>query len=229
MIPEPDPNQGIEDGIKADGEFLRDVDKGMSSTETGFNIDLGTVRDAAELEHSEVIEEMQQVAHVAPPYPPDTNPDPPPEPLPPTPVVNIPQAKAEHAETIDQLVAIGEEAEPRQPQPNTPPRKPQRPSVPEIQYDHSEAIVQMGRVVQQQYTKPEEATPLKVNPAEMERLTFPRDQHQSQVQGSMEGFINEQAQWNTTVTDLFDRLAELVRQNRLELELIRGKLERINL
>ena len=87
----------------------------------------------------------------------------------------------------------------------------------------------MGKVVQQGRATPEDATPLKVNPDEIERLTFPREQHQSQVQGSMEGFINEQAQWNTTVAELFDRLAELVRQNRLELELIRGKLERINL
>src|SRR5687768_15808619 len=68
---EPDPNQKLEENLKKDGEFLRDVDKGMSSTETGFNIDLGTVRDSAAVEHSEVIQEMQEASEPSAPAAPD--------------------------------------------------------------------------------------------------------------------------------------------------------------
>jgi hypothetical protein len=212
MIPEPDPNKEIEDGLKADGEFLRDVDKGMSSTETGFNIDLGTVRDAAELEHSEVIEEMQQSAE--PPAAPEPS---------------VLEVQSGHTETMAELGAIEGEAPASTESPTTSPPKASRPSLQEIETDHGEAFVELGNVIRQQYSPQEQPTEVKVNPAEVERLTFPGGQHSSQVQGSMEGFLAEQRQWNETVTDLFWQIARMNRQMRLELDQIRGYLERSRL
>jgi hypothetical protein len=208
---EPDPNQDIEDGLKADGEFLRDVDKGMSSTETGFNIDLGTVRDAAEVEHSEVIEEMQQA---------DTPPA--------APEPSVLEVQSSHAETMGELGAIEGES-PAPESPSTSPPKASRQSAQEIETGHGEAFVELGNVVRQQYSPQEQPTEVKVNPAEVERLTFPGGQHSSQVQGSMEGFLAEQRQWNETVTDLFWQIARMNRQMRLELDQIHGYLERSRL
>jgi hypothetical protein len=42
MNPDFDPNSKIEEQLKADGEFLRDVAEGKSPTETGLGVDLGT-------------------------------------------------------------------------------------------------------------------------------------------------------------------------------------------
>lgn len=257
MLPD-DPNKAIEDGLKADGEFLRDVDKGHSATETGLGVDLGAVlreehsetidslqavSDAEtppetpplapdvpqiQAEHAETIDQMQEVADSDTPVTPEVAMPPPALPSQPA-VVNVPQVQAEHDETISQLGAISEETAPEQPEPASAPPRPARPSVPEIQHEHSEAIVQMGKVVHRERTPDERPTPVTVDPAELERLTFPGEQHQSEVKGAMENWIREQREWMAAVSDLFRLSAELHRQDRLELELIRGQLERIRL
>lgn len=114
MTPEYDPNQKIDETLKRDGEFLRDVDEGHTSTETGLQADLGFVRE----EHAAVLEEMQGVIDAA--NPPATAPqtelpplEPPPvspaapttDTLPPPAAPNqeLPPLAAEHAQTMDSL------------------------------------------------------------------------------------------------------------------------------
>lgn len=293
MIPEPDPNKKLEENLKEDGEFLRDVDKGMSSTETGFKIDLGTVRDAPIEEHAEVIQEMQEVSEPPaatdsplielPPEPPSapeppmpdtsspadhaetmaemqslepapsaaepavtpTTPSAPVAPATPAPPVPrqpppSPTVQVEHAETLEEMESIEPETETDTETPDQPPATPPtaesssapqrtRPNVSQIASEHGEAIVGLGNTIRRERTPDERPVPMTADPAELERLTFPREQHQAEVRGAMEGNLREDREWKAAVADLFWKMAEMHRQHRLELDLIRGYLERIDL
>ena len=271
MTPDFDPNKKLEDNLKKDGEFLRDLDKGHSPTETGLTLDLGIVRD----EHTEVMDELGAVADAAAPdaepaaSPEDGEPPPPaPEPAPDQPVQGTPlpenpelpplppEVQAEHRQVMEELGQLEPPAAPEEPpdatdfsavfpdptdpfegsrpQQAAPPRKDTPPvkgrfGDSPVQTDHARTFVEMGKVILDAKAKPEEPTPLTSSVPEMERLSFPREQNQAQVRGGLETVISEQAQWNSTVTDLFSEIAEMLRQHRLELDQVRGFLERIRL
>ncbi len=204
MTPDFDPNKNLEENLKKDGEFLRDVDKGHTPTETGLDLDLGVVRD----EHIEVMDELGTVADAAAPEPPVPDPEEPSSPEPTSPPATPVKAA----------------------QPTRPPPAPKgRFGTEAVQTEHARTFVELGKVILDAQPQQEQPTPLTSSVPEMERLSFPREQHQTQVRSGLESVIAEQAQWNATVTDLFGEIAEMLRQHRLELDQIRGFLERIRL
>lgn len=211
MTPEYDPNQKLEENLKKDGEFLRDVDKGHTPTETGLDLDLGIVRD----EHADVMEELGTVADAEGPSPPavESVADAP---------VSQPALQAEHNQTIEQMERVA-------PKPKPVPPTPGRFGTEQLQTEHAQTFVEMGRVVLESRPQPEKPTPITSTVPEMERLSFPREQNQTQVRGAMEGVIREQMEWNVTLTDLLKAVAENQRQFRLELDRILGFLERLRL
>lgn len=253
MTPDFDANKKLEQNLKEDGEFLRDVDKGHTPTETGFKIDLGIVRD----EHAEVMEDLGTVADAAepPPEAPLESPDEQPPLEAPEPNVQevdseppasepesleqqAPAAQAEHRQVIGEMQKV---AGPAPASHDTQPSRPAGKATPkpapkaagrfeaDAQAEHAQTIVEMGRVVLESRQQPEQPTPITSTVPEMERLSFPRDQNQTQVGAAMETVIREQAEWNATLTGLLKEMALLLRQHRLELDQLRGYLERIRL
>jgi hypothetical protein len=98
-----------------------------------------------------------------------------------------------------------------------------------MQVEDSKRFVSLGNTIRQERVPDEKHTQLTVDAAAMERLTFPGEQHTTQVRSSMENNLREDREWKATVAELFWAQAEMIRQQRLELDLIRGYLERINL
>jgi hypothetical protein len=213
MIPDFDPNKKLEENLQKDGEFLRDVDKGHTPTETGLNLDLGIVRD----EHAGVMEDLGAVADAEAPAPPD-------RPYPDSQYdrqqFTSMRRESDAADRHEQVVAKAQKEKAE--------RK-QRLGIEEAQTDHARTFVEMGNVVRDAQPQQEQPTPLTSSVADMDRLSFPREQHQTQVRGAMESVVQQQSEWNSTLTDLLQEMADHLRQHRLELEQIRGFMERIRL
>lgn len=94
------------------------------------------------------------------------------------------------------------------------------------QADDGRVFAELGQVAHHAAQIDDEVPqPLQTDFTAMERMTFPGEDHSSNLRGTFENFMHEQREWRKLVVQMFQESAEQLRQHRLELDQVRGYLE----
>lgn len=91
--------------------------------------------------------------------------------------------------------------------------------------EHNEAFADLGHVS----IESDEAygpKPLTAEPADVDDMAFPHRDQSADLSSAFRAYLEEDRKWRNTLTDFIKTLTGEVTQHRLELDLLRGNLER---
>lgn len=94
--------------------------------------------------------------------------------------------------------------------------------------EHNRAFVELGQVAREDAAL-EEPPELRIEEADIDRMKFPDMGQAADMAGTLRGYLGEDREWRSALTSFFKELTAEVRQQRLELDLLRGELERSRL
>jgi hypothetical protein len=96
--------------------------------------------------------------------------------------------------------------------------------------DHNQAFAELGRVSFE--SNPVDAygpEPITADPADVDDMAFPHKQQSAELSSAFRGYLEEDRRWRNTLTEFIKTLSNEVAQHRLELDQLRGHLERSRL
>lgn len=210
-----DPNAGkILDGMREDGETLRKVDEGATAAEIALDADLGSVRVVPEATPEEDSETLEQLVSLNE------------QPRSQESLLDAPEAAQDSPTILDDptaaTVAEASSGDPAASEVDSPkPFDPQR-----LASEHGQVLHELGRLDAASKIPDEEEVPLTTNFEDLERATFPAGQETGHLQETFRGFLNEDREWRTELTGFLREFQMQIAQHRLELDEIRGYLER---
>lgn len=237
----PDPvnpeNDPIVDGMRRDGEFLRDVAEGKTASEIAFDLELGTAERRAE-EHDALMAEIGEVIQTDTP-PPDASASfedlpeidiPTPEIAAQQPVGPVENIQQIHGNLMDDMAKAAEPERKRQEirdriqkraieaRHRTPEQR-QR-----LMAEHGELFVAANRTAAD--AEPPPADGGGITPDVAARIAHPGKEKNEELGGVMAAYAEaDKGRWET-LFDVLELLKEYALQHRLELDEIRAQLER---